>query len=81
MKRFQQTILIVEAILVLGMAILTGLAYAYPDDAEKIRIYRKMMVEDLKDVRDNIQENIDIEPGSLMDLAIQEIDDEFTKKV
>ena len=81
MKRFQRTILIVEAILVLGMAILTGLAYAYPDDAEKIRIYRKIMVEDLKDVRDSIQENIDIEPGSLMDLAIQEIDDEFTKKV
>ena len=81
MKKFQRTILIVEAILVLGMAILTGLAYAYPDDAEKIRIYRKMMLADLKDVRDNIQENIDIEPGSLMDLAIQEIEDEFTKKV
>lgn len=81
MKRFQRTILIVEAILVLGMAILTGLAYAYPDESERMTIYSKYRAEDLANVRENIQENIDIEPGSLMDLAIQEIDDEFTKKV
>ena len=77
MKKYR-TILLCEAVLVIVLILAIQVAYSISNSDTR---YLNKRIRDLNEIHDKIHKLSVIEPGGLMEAAINEIDDEFTKRV